>query len=120
MDGHSRNHITHGLLYLAAVGASFSMPFTAQAANINSECSLAGSGAASNLAACSSGTGGGYKTSANRVEGRRSGDNVTQANCGASGSRICGVQAKGEATAPIYAWGVCRWLDQTSGPAEGF
>lgn len=91
------------LLYWAAVSASISTPFQAPAA-VPYECNLSGA-ASSNLAGCSGSSVGGYLTSTAAVTG----------NGICNASDFCGVSSDtSTSVAPVYAWNICRWIDNTS------
>jgi hypothetical protein len=108
-----------GLLCCAAFSTSFTVGFASPALSQSQprdyECALSGSQPpSSNINGCPGDTTGGYETSTTSLK--------TDGNCDVppnAAAPYCG--AKGDAplaVAPIEAWNVCRWVDNTVGATQ--
>jgi hypothetical protein len=115
MTKHLRPTSTTGL-FLAAVSATLSLPFSLQAAPANDptkyECNLHGSVFGQFAGCVNNGTGGGTSTVVSAVR--------NTVDCRGTvptvfGSNFCGANSPAGASAvlPIYAWNICRWVDNT-------
>mgnify|MGYP003386363105 FL=1 len=103
MTKRTRKAKSSGLVFLAAA-ATLSSPFMANAQSIPYECNLSGT-ASGSLSGCAGSSVGGYLTSTSAVTGT--------GLC--TGSDYCGVNSNtSSAVAPVSAWNICRWLDNTS------
>ena len=108
-----------GILRCAAFSAAFSAGFSsgASAQNLTYECALSGN-PSRDLAGCPGNSTGGYLTSTRAVQGNNKltllGNPAAPA-CVATAPPYCGAKSDApSAVAPIEAWDICRWVDNTS------
>ena len=79
------------------------------------ECNLSGA-SSGNLVGCPVTYGPGTNTVYTTITGNSDSNNITCQSSGLSGN-YCGARAGGTAVTPIYAWGNCEWVDNSSSNA---